>query len=228
MSKILNYILISSFLLAFQFADAQELIVNDEIANDTERGLSFGFNIAPLIIVAFEPERKGIEFVSRYLFKKKWFAIGEMGFENVIFEKEPYDYKSNGLFVKLGADYNFFKVDEPGNNDNITLGLRYGLATQSHESPRFTIIDGYWGDYSGEFGMSNVTSHWFEIVSGIRTEVLHNFYMGWTLRLKSLLSAHSKNEFKPYTIPGYGHGDNSINVGFTYTFEYYLPFRKNK
>ncbi len=225
--KTLNYILTSFFLLVFHLADAQELLAND-VKTNNESGLSVGVNIAPLIILAFEPERKGVEFIGRYFFKRNWFFIGEMGFENVIFEKDPYDYKSNGGFVRLGIDYNFFMVEEPGNNDNITFGLRYGIGTQSHESPRYTIKDSYWGDYTGEFGLSNVTSHWLEMVAGIRTEVLKNFYMGWTIRMKTLILVHLDNDLEPYTVPGYGRGDNNINVGFTYTLEYYIPFKKSK
>ena len=207
--------------------NAQEISLQDEKPSNNN-GLSFGVDLAPLIIMGFDSDRKGIEFVARYLFKKKWFAIGELGFENVKFEKDSYDYKSNGGFLRLGADYNFFKVDEPGNNDNITFGLRYGIGTQSHESPRYTILDDYWGGYTGRFRLSNVTSHWLEFVGGIRTEVLKNFYMGWTIRMKTLIAVGSSSKLKPYTIPGYGRGDNSVNMGFTYTLEYYIPFRKKK
>ncbi len=225
--KILNYILISLFLSVFSSAYAQEPTPQkEEVTN--ENGLSIGFDLAPLIIMGFDSDRKGIEFVTRYMFKKKWFVIGEVGFENVSFESDAYDYKSNGGFLRLGADYNFFKVDEPGNNDIITFGLRYGIGTQSHESPRYTILDDYWGDYTGKFGLSNVTSHWIEFVGGIRTEVLKNFYMGWTIRMKTLIAVGNTNKLKPYTIPGYGRGDNSVNMGFTYTLEYYFSFKKRK
>ncbi len=227
MSKILSSILISIFLLLLNSAEAQEIEVQQEKPT-TENGLSFGIDLAPFIITAFDSDRRGVDFVARYLFNKKWFVLGEVGFENVSFEQDSYDYKSNGGFLRLGADYNFFRVDEPGNNDNITFGLRYGIGTQSHKSPRYTILDDYWGDYIGKFELSNVTSHWIEFVGGVRTEVLKNFYMGWTIRLKTLMAAGNSNDLKPYTIPGYGRGDNSVNLGFTYTLEYYIPFRKRK
>lgn len=226
-SRILSFILNSIFLLLIHSANAQEVAVEKEKLTN-ENGLSFGIDLAPFIITAFDSDRKGVEFVARYLFKKKWFVIGELGFENVGFEDVHYDYNSNGGFLRLGADYNFFKVDEPGNNDNITFGLRYGIGTQSHESPRYTILDDYWGDYTGKFGLSSVTSHWVEFVGGIRTEVLKNFYMGWTIRLKTLMAVGNSNELKPYTIPGYGRGDKSVNLGFTYTLEYYIPFKKRR
>lgn len=228
MSKISNYIFISILLLSFQVLNAQDLIIKKEKAPSIESGLSLGVDVAPLILIAFQPERRGIGFIGRYVFLRNWFVVGEFGFENVNFSKTTYDYISNGGYLKIGSDYNFFKTKDPDNNDNITAGIRYGIATQTHQSPRFTIADDYWGDYVGSFETSNVTSHWLEFVAGIRTEVFKNFFMGWTFRIKTVLSVHTANVLEPYTIPGYGIGDNNVNIGFTYTLEYQIPFRTGK
>ena len=222
----LKYILISLFIFIFTDISAQTVVLKKNEVKKEQSGISFGIDIAPFIMLAFQPERKGTAFIGRYRFKSNWYIIGEMGFANVNFDKSSYAYKSNGGFLKIGMDYNFFKSKKPGNNDNITAGIRYGIATQSHQSPRYTIIDDYWGDYTGSIGLSNVTSHYVDLVAGIRTEVLKNFYMGWTLRLKTLISANTSNVLEPYTIPGYGKGDNNVNLGFTYTLEYAIPFKK--
>jgi hypothetical protein len=223
----LRYLLISLFILFFSGIKAQTVVINSHQEEKRDQsGLSLGIDIAPFILVAFQPERRGAAFIGRYQFKERWFIVGEAGYANVNFDKDSYAYKSNGGFLKIGADYNFFKVNEPGNNDNITAGIRYGIATQTHQSPRYTIIDDYWGNYTGEFPTSNVTSHYIDFVGGLRTEVLKNFFMGWTVRLKVLMAAKTNNVLKPYTIPGYGKGDNTINVGFTYTLEYQIPFKK--
>jgi len=228
MSRISRYIFISILLLSFQVLNAQDLIIKKEKESSIQSGLSLGVDIAPLIIIAFQPERKGIGFIGRYVFKRNWFVVGEFGFENINFEKPSYDYISNGGYLKIGSDYNFFKTKDPDNNDNITLGIRYGIATQTHQSPRFTIIDDYWGDYVGSFATSNVTSQWLEFVAGIRTEVFKNFFMGWTFRIKTVLGVRKVNDLEPYTIPGYGIGDNKVNIGFTYTLEYQIPFKTGK
>jgi hypothetical protein len=204
-----------------------EIVTEKPKENKVVNGLSLGVDVAPLIIIPFEPGRIGIGFLGRYLFNQDWFVVGEMGFENVNVDKKTYEYKSNGGFLKLGMDYNFFHVNEPGNNDNITVGIRYGIATQNHQSPGYTVIDDYWGDYTGSFGKSNVTSNWMEVVFGLRTEVVKNFFMGWSFRMKMLIKAHTSNVQEPYTIPGYGKWDNKVNMGFTYTLEYQIPFKKN-
>ncbi|NPA36844.1 MAG: hypothetical protein GXO47_08340 [Chlorobi bacterium] len=228
-SKTLKYILSSLLFLTVYSANGQTVEIESEkpVKNKVVEGLSIGVNVAPLIIIPFEPGRIGFGFVGRYIFKQDWSVVGETGFENVDVEKDTYRYKSNGGTLKLGVDYNFFHVDEPGNNDNITIGLRYGFATQNQESPYYKVIDDYWGDYIGSFGKSNVTSNWMEMVFGMRTEVFKNFFMGWSVRMKILIDSHTDNALEPYTIPGYGKWDNKVNLGFSYTFEYQIPFKKN-
>jgi hypothetical protein len=191
-------------------------------------GLSVGVDLSPFIVTAFEPERQGFAFSGRMLFNENWFAIAELGFDRIQFEKDPYDYESNGSFLRLGLDYDFFKVEELGNNDNVFGGIRYGYAVQEHSSPRFIIQDGYWGDYMGRFNPSTVQSHWLEFVFGLRTEVLKNFYMGWSVRMRKVMLVNANSTLEPYVIPGYGRRDNDFNLSFTYTLEYEIPFRKKK
>ena len=222
----LRYILISLFLLTLHTIGAQTVVLKKDEVKKDQNGISIGVDIAPFIMLAFQPERRGAAFLGRYLFRRNWFVVGEAGYANVNFDRDSYAYKSNGGFIKIGMDYNFFKVNEPGNNDNITAGIRYGIATQSHQSPRYTIIDDYWGDYTGKFNVSNVTSHYVDFIAGLRTEVLKNFFMGWSVRLKVLMAANTNNPLEPYTIPGYGKGDSRVNLGFTYSLEYQIPFKK--
>ncbi len=219
-----RYLFISLLLLAWSsMTKAQTTTIN-------KQGLSLGIDLSPFIIRLFDDERTGFAFNGRYSLKEKWFMAGEAGFENTKFSKREFDYETNGTFIKAGLDYNLFSVEEADNNDNVLIGLRYGYAWQEHTSDRFTIIDDYWGSYEGSLGTSNVNSHWMEIVFGLRSEVLKNFYMGWTIRLRQLFVADHTGTLEPYTIPGFGKFDNKTNLGFTYTLEYQIPIRgyKNK
>ncbi len=221
-----KYILISLFLFSLGNAGAQTVVVNKTEDKKDQHGISFGIDISPFILYAFQPDRIGATFLGRYYFKRNWYSVAEIGFENVDFDENSYAYTSNGGFLKIGAEYNFFKVNDPSNTDNITAGIRYGIATQSQQSPRYTIIDDYWGNYTGDIGLSTVVSHYIDLVAGIRTQVFKNFFMGWTFRLKVLMSSNSKTVLEPYSIPGYGKGDVNVNMGFTYTLEYQIPFKK--
>lgn len=199
-----------------------------QTTSTSTQGISVGVDLSPLIIRIFDHERSGIAFNGRYSFTDKWFIAADAGFENTNFSKREFDYKTNGTFIKAGGEYNLFKVDEANNNDNILIGFRYGYAWQEHTCDRFTVIDGYWGDYHGSLGTNSVNSHWLEIVFGLRSEVLKNFYMGWSIRLKQLITSQHAGVLDPYTIPGFGKFDNKTNLGFTYTLEYQIPFRGQK
>jgi hypothetical protein len=201
------------------------------------QSLALGIDLAPFIIKGFEPERTGLIVLGRYGLKDKLFAIGEVGYENIEFSNTKlhpetgrvvydFNYLSNGSFLRVGLNYNIFKVDEPGNNDNILVGISYGLAYQEHSSSAYTIGNGYWSDYNGSAPTSSVTTHWMELTFGLRTEVFKNFYMGWAIRAKVLLISDNSYNMDPYAIPGFGKVENGRGLGFSYTLEYQIPFGK--
>ena len=192
------------------------------------QGVAVGIDVLPIITRLYDDEHTGLAFTGRYKLKENWFISGEAGYEKTDFSKKEFDYNSDGTFIKAGFDYNLFEVEEAGNNDNILLGFRYGYGWQTHNSGRFTITDAYWGDYTGVLGSNSVNSHWIELTFGLRTEIIKNIYMGWSIRLKQLMTAQHKGILEPYAIPGFGKFDNKTNLGFTYTIEYQLPFGKQK
>lgn len=191
-----------------------------------DQGLSLGIDLSPFIMRLIKDERTGFAFVGRYGIKNRWFANAELGYEHIKYDKEGYAYKSDGTFVRLGVDYDIFNSEDFPFNDNIFIGLRYAYAWQSHQSDRFTIVDSYWGDFSGSVGKTSVNSHSIDAVGGIRCEMIKNFYMGWSFRCRFLLASKHSDDLKPYAIAGYGKYDSKVAIGFTYTLEYQIPFNK--
>lgn len=208
-------------------------------------GIAVGFDFAPLIIKGFDNSRSGLGFSGRLNLKQKIFAVGEIGYENSSFSKTKifresestkdyfegrasyrYDYSSNGSYLKLGLEYNLFKVDEPGNLDNVLVGVRYGYAFQQHKSPTYTIGNGYWDDYINDAALSSANSHWFELLFGIRTELAKNVFMGWSIRLNRIIAQSNSSSLEPAFIPGFGKYSGKVNAGFSYTLEYQIPFTK--
>ncbi len=227
----LRYILSLSLILATTLTWAQktdEELSKEEkkLANRGNPGLAVGIDLAPFITHFFADERFGVEANARLTLNRKWQVAAELGYENVDINNTKMEYTSNGSFIRAGVDYNVFKVEEIGNNDNILLGVRYGIAVQEHDCPRYTIEEGYWGPANGSIGTSTVGSHWAEFVFGLRSEVLKNIYMGWSVRVRSIINVGKDNELEPYSIPGYGRRDRPTNLSFTYTLEYQIPFKK--
>ena len=247
MRPTLNFLCIS--ILAFlPFAGLAQTKTDSVPTIKPMSGISVGFDLAPLIIKGFDNDRSGLGFSGRLNIKQKVFAVGEIGYENIDrkrgknFPKNPensstkyyfadrtayrYDYTSNGSYIKLGLEYNLFNVDEVDNLDNVLVGFRYGYAYQQHESPSYTIGNGYWGDYSGSAASSSANSQWVEILFGIRTELFRNVFMGWSIRVNSIVAQQNSTSLQPAFIPGFGKYSGKINAGFSYTIEYQIPFSK--
>jgi hypothetical protein len=214
-------------------------------------GIALGVDMAPLIMSAFDKSRSGLGFSGRINVKQKVFAVAELGYEKINFEKsksfnidskeEPpptnyfddrlsyrFAYKSYGTYLKAGLEYNLFKVDEANNLDNVLVGFRYGYAIQQHESPSYTVGNGYWSDYTGSIGTGFANTHWVEILFGIRTEIWKNWFMGWTIRASRIIAQNHESSLEPAVIPGFGKYRGVVNAGFSYTIEYQLPFSKRQ
>ncbi len=191
-----------------------------------DNGLALGIDLSPFILRMIDEERTGFAFTGRYgVFRRTW-AAAEMGYENIKYSNDNFDYKSNGTFIRIGLDYDIFNSEDFPTNDNIFLGFRYAYAWQSHECSRYTIVDSYWGDYTGSVGNSSVNTHSLDFLFGLRCEVLSHFYMGWSFRMRIRLLSDHDDSLDPYAIVGFGSYDKHVNMGFTYTLEYQLPRKK--
>lgn len=230
--KILGCIFISLFFFG-QMLNAQKKTESKQMTGGNSTGFTLGVNLEGPIGRIFDSDKAAFSAVTHIKFSPKWFFRGEAGFENLTFsptnERErSYAYESNGSFLKAGVLYDFFNVEEKGNNDNIFIGLNYGFALQEHGSSSYVIENGYWSDLQGSMGKYVVNTHWLEIMAGPRTELLKNFYMGWTINLKFKLLQDNEKVLDPYSVPGFGNGDNTVNFGFSYVIEYYFPWGKSK
>jgi len=208
-----------------------------------KRGLSLGIDASKFFIPLMDEDRFSIETNIRTNFKKRMFLVGELGFENISYndisysklddgsekiDGRPYEYSSNGIFVRAGLDYDIFIVEEENNNDNILIGFRYGFAIQEHQAPLYVIEDSYWGNINSSVSPYSVSSHWIELIGGLRTELFNNFYLSWLVRVKSKLYSSNKEVLLPYRIPGYGKGSKAISLGFSYNLEYQIPWGNKK
>jgi len=203
-----------------------------------QSGIALGVDLAPIMTRLVDKERIGIGFNGRVNLKNRIFAVGEFGYEKVDFIHQNmvdgeysyyFDYKSNGSYFRGGLDYNIFNVaDEPDNHDNVLIGFRYGVAWQDHYSTKYIIGNSYWDDYVSSAPLSSEMTHWGEIIFGLRCEVLKNFYMGWTVRLKGVILKSESSSLDPAYVPGYGQNKNALTAGFTYTLEYQIPFNKTR
>ncbi len=193
-----------------------------------KRGTSLGIDVSRFLLPFFDEDCVAFEATIKTNFKKRAFLVGALGFENISFDDKSYEYKSSGIYIRGGIDYDVFIVDEERNNDNILFGFRYGMAIQQQQSDSYTISDDYWGDYSSSISPYTVNTHWIELVSGLRTEIWNNLYMSAYASLKIKVASINSTVMEPYRIPGFGKGTNTASLGFTYIVEYQIPWGNKK
>ncbi len=193
-----------------------------------KRGTSLGVDLTRFIIPFVDDGRIAFEASLRTNYKKRAFLVAEAGYENVSFDDKSYVYSSDGIYARIGLDYDIFATEEAGINDNLLIGVRYGFAFQDHEADSYTITDDYWGDYTSSVSRYGVTTHWLEIIGGVRAEVLNNFYLSWLLRLKAKVYTSNSEVLEPYRVPGLGKSSQTFNLDFSYSMEYLIPWGNKK
>ena|ERR1035437_9928619 len=133
-------------------------------------------------------------------------------------------FKTNGLFERIGVDFNLRKrkPDSKPTNNLFIAGLRLGMSHFNYDVTNVGVTDEYWGvSQPLNFLNQSTTKVWYEIVVGVQVEVIKNFYMGWTIRNKNLISSDIPGNVAPWYIPGFGQ-NNGANWGFNYTLGYHF------
>jgi hypothetical protein len=158
--------------------------------------------------------------------KHKYFPIVELGMSGA--DKTTANnigFTTNAPFGRIGIDLNLLKrkKDSKPTNNLFLAGIRLGMTNFKYKITNVIITNDYWGgaetvDYSN---IPASTKIWWEIVAGVRVEVVKNVYMGWTVRTKNLLTQDVEGQVAPWYIPGFGI-NASGNWGLNYTIGYHF------
>jgi len=155
---------------------------------------------------------------------EKMAYVLEGGYTSYKYSQYNYDYNSQGVFARFGADFNLLKPDKAKGTYWAGIGLRYGLSFFDSETTDFS-HENYWGETASSIPSGNMIAHFLEVSPGVRTEVFKNLSMGWTIRLKLLLSGGGGKALKPISVPGYGNGGRMTNAGISYFITWNIPYR---
>jgi len=161
--------------------------------------------------------------------KKTFFPTFEIGY-GICNHKDGYTlvkYKTSAPFFKIGLDYNILKDKTQSNR--MFVGCRYGFSNFKFNISGQEIVDPIW-KYSEPFDYKNIntTTHWVELLAGVRVKIWRNIYMGWSIRYKKHISSSSNTFAEPYYIPGYGSTTNSSSWGGSYSIIYDLKFSRKR
>jgi len=189
-------------------------------------GPRFGFDLARFAYLLTDPAEIGAEFSVDMEVHKNIYPVFELGYNSISLTRESYTYSANGTYGRIGLDYNLLPVKDRSIHHMIFLGTRYGITFFKHQAENIIIPNSYWGDQIIEFYENNLTGHWLELTGGVKTEIAHNFFMGWNFRYKFLLSKGKDELMSAYLIPGYGKGSSNRSLGISYSILYKIPILK--
>ncbi len=147
--------------------------------------------------------RGGVEFAVDTEVLKRLYAVGELGYTFATYEPENlYDYSTQGVFGRVGFDYNFLEPVDANDHDAFFFGLRMA-GTRFNQSVTNIVYENVFGKTTVDFPEDHVSAYWSEITVGVKVEAFKNFWIGWTGRGKVMFST-PKAQMDPYIIPGYG------------------------
>lgn len=206
----------------------------DSLQAKTERyGLRFGVDLYKIGKSIADKNYKGIEIAADYRIAKKYFLAAEIGTESKTDQDKLLDFGTNGSYLKAGFDFNAHENWLDLEN-MIYFGLRYSASTFSQKINSYTIYnqDHYFDAAPAILAnqkFNGLSAQWIEIVFGLKTRVVNNFFVGFSLRTNMLISNSKPENFDNLYIPGFNSTyDGNFGVGFNYTVSYLVPFYKKR
>lgn len=201
-------------------------VLNTEKSYEWVRGIRLGCDLSRFGVPFFQNGRTATEFSIDTEIKRDLFPTFELGFENSKVNNDRITYKSNGLYGRVGVDYNILKRENPTSRNVFFVGMRYGFSAAKQETD-WNIKPGYWEGAPSGSSSDILGTHWMELATGLKVEVLKNFFLGWSIRGRILFSGTDVENY-PYAIPGYGNGAKGANLGMNYSIYYSIPLMKVK
>jgi hypothetical protein len=150
------------------------------------------------------------------------FSLGSLNYE---YSQYNYSYTNNGVFMRLGMDFNLLKPEKAMGKYWAGVGLKYGLSMFNSTTPELS-TENYWGVTNASVPTKTSWGHFVEVDPGIRTEMFRNFSMGWTINLRLLVHAGGSKDLRPIYLPGFGNATKTISTGISYFLVWNIPFKK--
>lgn len=205
-------------------SEAGKSVAEEAAQQPLVKGLSLSADLFGLVGGLFGNDFQSMEVAAELNLKNRFLPIVEIGYgtTNTTDDDKHIHYKTSAPYFRAGMNYNFFYKKET--QSYVFGGLRLGYSSFSYDVDAPDLHDPVWGGsvpfaYKGVSGSAT----WAEFVVGLRTPIVKNFHMGWTVRYKKRLSSKETPNSKPWYVPGYGEND-SVLFGATYNLIYYLPW----
>ncbi|MCK9207209.1 MAG: DUF6048 family protein [Salinivirgaceae bacterium] len=188
----------------------------------------FGVDVSRLgLNVMSDYNHSGFEMSLDAEVKYRYFPTLEAGYNKLSHQTESINYQSDGNYFRLGLDYNILNYRQRFDRNLFFVGARYGFTAFSQQTSD-VFLTNEWGTVELDFAPEDLSAHWVEAVIGLRGEIFKNFYMGYTIRVKQLLTHTEYGDIAPYWIPGFGKGSRVRTMGMSYSLFYAIPIKNPK
>lgn len=216
MKTIRIYTLFFSFLFSVFSAQDSDSV---KIKPKYEPNFMVGFDVLNAGLGVFSKRKVFQGFVSSKI-KKDLHAVADLGFESNVYQKNGYDAKASGLFVKAGGFYTLMK--DPENELNgFYAGSKIGAAFYSQEYMQVPVRGQQGGDSYLSFPSSTQSSYWLEAGIGGRVQLFDSsFYIDVNVQPKYLVYTTKQDDIKPMIVPGFGRSSAKFNMGFAWNIAY--------
>ena len=207
----------------------------DSIPKYSERySLRFGIDMSKPIRSVVEDQYKGLELTADYRLTYNLYLAGEVGMEDKRVVSESLDFQTSGEYLKLGLDINLYR-NWQGMENQLLAGFRLGTSTHNHKLNSYAVrqLNHFWEEelyrpLKTPNKYKNLSAFWFELLVGVKAELLTNLYMGISVRMNYLISDNEVDNFDNLYVPGF-HRVSDISpwgAGLNYTIMYQFPFYK--
>lgn len=153
----------------------------------------------------------------------RYYPVLEIGFAGADkLTTSGINYQGNAFFYRLGMDFNLIKNQTIENKfkNYFLIGARLGHTNFDYNLQNIIFENGYWDTNFQKDFQGKSFNLWFEITAGIRVEIYKRVYIGWTARIKNLITQTEQGEYKPLHIPGFGINGDGSAWGFNYMIGY--------
>jgi len=219
MKRKLIYTLIFSLLYSAVFAQEKKADQKEKEKWQYQPNFMVGFDLLNTGTSFFSDRKLYQGFISSKI-KDNVHGVIDAGFESNVYQKNGYDAKVNGVFLRLGSFYMLAK--DPENEFNGFYGGGK-LAGAFYKQEYMAIpIRGYGGSSSSvAFPSSTQSSYWIEATLGGRVQLFEsNFYIDVNLQPKYLLYTTKQDDIQPMIVPGFGKSSAKFTMGFAWNIAY--------
>lgn len=231
MNKILTFLFCTSF--CFFFGLNQSNAQNDSLVYKERYGVSFGVDLFKLARTSYDDNYAGFEINGDFRFTDEIYLAAEIGNDQFTYDETNLVVDSKGSYIKLGANYNFYK-NWIGMQNQIYGGFRIGLSSYSQTLKEFNY---YTTDNTFEpetqvvnREFNNLSAVWSELQFGLRVELFKNVYAGAHVQIKFLINETELQNFDSIYIPGFNVTNDfgSIGAGWGYSLRYLIPLKTKR